>query len=63
MKCLFGLYSMDEGDIAFNGQALNIASVKEALTWVLLDSPGTPSHSLRSVLENIWLGRYPRIGG
>ncbi len=65
MKCLFGLYSMDEGEIRFNGEAVAINSVKEALSlgisMIHQELHLIPPY--RSVMENIWLGRFPRIGG
>ncbi|NCC14284.1 MAG: sugar ABC transporter ATP-binding protein, partial [Spirochaetia bacterium] len=64
MKCLFGLYSMDEGQISFNGQPVNISSVKEALSLgISMIHQELHLIPYRSVMENIWLGRYPRIGG
>lgn len=64
MKCLFGLYSMDEGEISFNGQPVSIASVKEALRLgISMIHQELHLIPYRSVMENIWLGRYPRIGG
>jgi methyl-galactoside transport system ATP-binding protein len=64
MKCLFGLYSMDEGQISFNGQPVNINSVKEALALgISMIHQELHLIPYRSVMENIWLGRYPRIGG
>jgi len=64
MKCLFGLYSMDEGEISFNGKPVKIASVKEALgLGISMIHQELHLIPYRSVMENIWLGRYPRIGG
>ncbi len=64
MKCLFGLYSMDEGEISFNGQPVKITSVKEALSLgISMIHQELHLIPYRSVMENIWLGRYPRIGG
>ncbi len=64
MKCLFGLYSMDEGDISFDGKPVNIASVKEALgLGISMIHQELHLIPYRSVMENIWLGRYPRIAG
>ena len=64
MKCLFGLYSMDEGDISFNEQPVKIESVKEAL-HLGISMIHQELHLIphRSVMENIWLGRFPRKGG
>lgn len=64
MKCLFGLYSMDEGEISFNEQPVKIANVKEALSLgISMIHQELHLIPYRSVMENIWLGRFPRIGG
>jgi methyl-galactoside transport system ATP-binding protein len=33
MKCLFGLYSMDEGEISFNGNPSRLQVSKRRLAW------------------------------
>ncbi|WP_321302035.1 sugar ABC transporter ATP-binding protein [uncultured Sphaerochaeta sp.] len=64
MKCLFGLYSMDEGEIRFNGEPVAINNVKEALSLgISMIHQELHLIPYRSVMENIWLGRFPRIGG
>ena len=64
MKCLFGLYSMDEGEILFNGEPVKIDSVKEALKLgISMIHQELHLIPYRSVMENIWLGRFPRTGG
>ena len=64
MKCLFGLYTMDEGDISFNGQPVKIDNVKEALKLgISMIHQELHLIPYRSVMENIWLGRFPRKGG
>ncbi len=64
MKCLFGLYSMDEGEILFNGEPVRINSVKEALKLgISMIHQELHLIPYRSVMENIWLGRFPRRGG
>lgn len=64
MKCLFGLYSMDEGEILFNGEPVKINSVKEALKLgISMIHQELHLIPYRSVMENIWLGRFPRTGG
>ncbi|MDN5333742.1 MAG: methyl-galactoside transport system ATP-binding protein [Sphaerochaeta sp.] len=64
MKCLFGLYSMDEGEIRFNGEPVVINNVKEALSLgISMIHQELHLIPYRSVMENIWLGRFPRIGG
>ncbi|MGH0054504.1 MAG: sugar ABC transporter ATP-binding protein [Sphaerochaetaceae bacterium] len=64
MKCLFGLYSMDEGEIRFNGEPVAIDNVKEALSLgISMIHQELHLIPYRSVMENIWLGRFPRKGG
>src|SRR5690554_2946381 len=64
MKCLFGLYTMDEGDISFHGEPVKIDSVKEALQLgISMIHQELHLIPYRSVMENIWLGRFPRKGG
>ena len=64
MKCLFGLYTMDEGSISFNEQPVKISNVKEALSLgISMIHQELHMIPYRSVMENIWLGRFPRIGG
>ncbi|WP_320129005.1 sugar ABC transporter ATP-binding protein [uncultured Sphaerochaeta sp.] len=64
MKCLFGLYSMDQGEILFNEQPVKIENVKEALhLGISMIHQELHLIPYRSVMENIWLGRFPRIGG
>ena len=63
MKCLFGLYNMDEGEIFLDGKKVEIHDAREALNYgisMIHQELQTIKH--RSVMENIWLGRFPRIG-
>jgi methyl-galactoside transport system ATP-binding protein len=60
MKCLFGIYKQDSGEIILNGKEMDITNSK-----VALDSGISMIHQelhpvpFRSVMENIWLGRFP----
>lgn len=60
MKCLFGIYNQDSGEIVLNGKKVSINDSKTAL-----DSGISMIHQelhpvpYRSVMENIWLGRFP----
>ncbi|MCL2151434.1 MAG: sugar ABC transporter ATP-binding protein [Oscillospiraceae bacterium] len=60
MKCLFGLYSMDEGEIQYDGQTVRISSPFDALrrgiSMVHQELQPIPE---RSIAENIFCGRYP----
>ncbi|HTX71923.1 MAG TPA: sugar ABC transporter ATP-binding protein [Rectinemataceae bacterium] len=60
MKCLFGIYSADKGDVIIDGAKVSFNSARDALNHgismihqELLPIP------YRSVMENLWLGRFP----
>ncbi|MFZ3589701.1 galactose/methyl galactoside ABC transporter ATP-binding protein MglA [Bacillus sp. DJP31] len=60
MKCLFGIYSIDEGQIFLDGQEVSFASSKQALdNGVSMVHQELNQVRQRSVMDNIWLGRYP----
>ena len=64
MKCLFGIYNKDEGQIFLEGQEVSFKSSKEALdNGVAMVHQELNQALKRSVMDNLWLGRYPRIGG
>ncbi len=64
MKCLFGIYNKDKGQIFLNGEEINFKSSKEALeNGVAMVHQELNQALKRSVMDNIWLGRYPKIGG
>lgn len=64
MKCLFGLYNMDSGQIFYNGEEVTINDAKEALhLGISMIHQELHTNPHRSVMENVWLGRYPRVGG
>jgi len=60
MKCLFGIYREDAGDIVFKGAKVKFKSAKDALeagvSMIHQELSNVPE---RSVSENIWLGREP----
>ncbi|CAH0345393.1 galactose/methyl galactoside ABC transporter ATP-binding protein MglA [Bacillus sp. CECT 9360] len=61
MKCLFGIYSMDEGRIVFNGQEVSFVNSKQALeNGVSMVHQELNQVRQRNVMDNIWLGRYPK---
>lgn len=63
MKCLFGIYSMDEGKIIFNGQGVSFANSKQALEHgVSMVHQELNQVRQQNVMDNIWLGRYPKKG-
>ena len=60
MKCLFGIYSMDSGDIALNGESVSFANPRDALlNGVSMVHQELDQLGERNVLDNIWLGRFP----
>ena len=64
MKCLFGIYAKDEGHIYLNGKEINFKSSREALdNGVAMVHQELNQALKRNVMDNIWLGRYPKIGG
>ena len=64
MKCLFGIYNKDSGDITLDGKAVDFKSSKEALeNGVAMVHQELNQALTRTVQDNLWLGRYPKIGG
>ena len=64
MKCLFGIYSKDGGTIRLDGKEVNFKNAKEALeNGVAMVHQELNQALTRSVQDNLWLGRYPKVGG
>ena len=64
MKCLFGMYNKDAGQIFLEGKEVNFANSKQALeNGVAMVHQELNQALKRSVQDNLWLGRYPKIGG
>ena len=64
MKCLFGIYNKDAGHIYLEGREVNFKSSKEALeNGVAMVHQELNQALKRSVMDNIWLGRYPTVAG
>lgn len=64
MKCLFGMYSKDSGSIFLEGKEINFKNSKEALeNGVAMVHQELNQALKRNVMDNIWLGRYPKIAG
>ena len=62
MKCLFGIYKPDAGQIFINGQSVKIEDSKSALDMgISMIHQELLPILYRNVLENIWLGRFPAI--
>ena len=64
MKCLFGIYAKDSGTITLEGKEVNFKSSKEAMeNGVAMVHQELNQALTRSVQDNLWLGRYPKVGG
>ena len=60
MKCLFGIYKMDEGEIYLNGQKVDIKNPDDAMAkGVAMVHQELQPVLARSVAENMYLGRFP----
>lgn len=64
MKCLFGIYSADGGEVYLEGERVNFKNPNDALrNGVAMVHQELNQATKRSVMDNIWLGRYPtRLG-
>lgn len=64
MKCLFGVYKEDAGKILIDGKETHFAGPKNALdNGVAMVHQELNQVIKRSVMENIWLGRFPKKMG
>ncbi len=64
MKCLFGIYKQDGGEIRIDGQPVHFTGPKNAMeNGVAMVHQELNQVLQRSVMENIWLGRFPKQGG
>lgn len=64
MKCLFGIYTKDGGEILIDGKPNRFAGPKDALEHgVAMVHQELNQVLKRSVMENIWLGRFPKTAG
>lgn len=60
LKCLFGIYSKDEGEIIFQGQSVSFKNSKEALeNGISMVHQELNLVLQTTVMDNLWLGRYP----
>ena len=60
MKCMFGIYSMDEGEIFIDGQKVEIHNPMDALNkGIAMVHQELQPIPARTIGENIYLGRYP----
>lgn len=64
MKCLFGIYAKDEGQISLFGHPVDFRNPKEALeNGVAMVHQELQQCLDRTVMDNLFLGRYPTKGG
>ena len=64
MKCLFGMYAKNSGQIFLEGKEVNFSNSKEALeNGVAMVHQELNQALKRNVMDNLWLGRYPKVGG
>ena len=60
MKCLFGIYKMDEGEIILDGKKIEIGNPDEAMKYgIAMVHQELQPVPARSVGENLYLGRFP----
>lgn len=61
MKILFGLYKADAGEIFLDGERYEIQSAREAMDkGISMIHQELHVNLHRNVMENIWLGRFPK---
>ena len=60
MKCLFGIYKMDAGEVILDGQKIEIGTPDEAMKYgIAMVHQELQPVPARSVGENLYLGRFP----
>ncbi len=60
MKCAFGMYHPDEGEIIIEGQTIHLINPRDALDHgIAMIHQELQSIRTRSAMENIWVGRVP----
>ena len=63
MKCLFGIYYPNSGEIFISGQKVQFKNSKHALdNGVSMVHQELNQVRERNVMDNLWLGRYPKKG-
>jgi len=64
MKCLFGVYREDAGEIRIEGNSVRFDNPRQALdNGVAMVHQELNQVLRRSVMENVWLGRLPKSMG
>ncbi|WP_320127490.1 ATP-binding cassette domain-containing protein [uncultured Sphaerochaeta sp.] len=60
MKCIFGIYHIDEGEILLEGKPVSFESPKQALdNGISMVHQELNQVGRLRVMDNIWLGRFP----
>ncbi|MDR1588135.1 MAG: sugar ABC transporter ATP-binding protein [Treponema sp.] len=60
MKCIFGIYDPDSGEITLEGKPIHFENSRQALdAGISMIHQELHPIPLRSVMENLWLGRFP----
>ena len=60
MKCLFGIYKIDSGEVLLENEHVNIKDTQEALSLgIAMVHQELQSIPERNIAENIFCGRYP----
>ncbi len=60
MKCLFGIYRKDEGQISLDGEEIEFSSARQALEHgVSMVHQELNQVRETRIMDNIWLGRFP----
>ena len=63
MKCLFGIYQKNDGKIFLEGKEVEFQNTRQALdNGVSMVHQELNQVRQRNILDNIWLGRYPKKG-
>ncbi len=63
MKCLFGIYYKDTGEINLDGKSVSFQNTRQALlNGVAMVQQELNQAIKRNVMDNLWLGRYPKKG-
>ena len=64
MKCLFGIYHADSGEIFLEGKKVQFRNSKDALeNGVAMVHQELNQALKRNITDNLWLGRYPTTLG
>ncbi|MDR0671345.1 MAG: ATP-binding cassette domain-containing protein, partial [Oscillospiraceae bacterium] len=64
MKCLFGVYREDSGTVRIEEQEVRFDNPRQAMeNGVAMVHQELNQVLRRSVMENLWLGRFPKVNG